>query len=295
MSNVVGYIKAGNTDAAVAVDSANSAIGLDQSVLISGEGNQTISQNMDQSALTHGLNGYQILQGSGISARGSSGSFLKFALGAASPVAGVVNGVFLLKGQGGEVYYTPLGAGVSTYTGCLRMKNIGGNRVYLAGGGQVTLYEQAGAAFVNADDTAIVTLWQQGGASEALYYATAFTDLYIGGGSATYGRGWTGTLRVGGGAQVTFRRVDANSTPPTGAVLEHGGTSRIKWCGGNITTINGYGPGGIDMSDVPAACTVTTLNCTAAFAANSIFKGRNATVTITNTNIHCGDNDTIVN
>lgn len=294
-ANTIGYYKAGGSDVAVAYDTSNNAIDLEQSVLISADGNTALTANPDQSALVHGLNGFQIQPGSSISLGSAGTGYAKFALGSTTPVVGTVNGVFLVAGSGGEVYYTPLGVGGSTYTGCARMKNITGYRVYLAGGGVVAEMEMAGSAELWVNNTAITTLWQDNGMTSAIYFATGFTNLTIGGGSFTSGRSVSGTLRIGGSAQVTFTRIDANTTPPTAGVVEMG-SGVLKWRGGNITTINAYGSATLDFSDIPAAMTITTLNCTAAVAARSIFKGRNFTVTITNTPVvRCGMQDTIIN
>jgi len=290
-ANTIGYKRSGDTDMAIWYDTASAAIELNTSVLIAGEGNQTIVSNLDQSALAAGLNGVLIQPGSSISMRGSAGTFAKFGVGAGSAVSGVVNGVFLIAGQSGEIYYTPVGAG--TYTTCLRLKNITGYRVNLAGGGTVVDCEMAGAAELFVDNSAVTNFYQDSGSSTFNYYATALTYAEIGGGSMTCGRACT-NLTIGGGAQVQFTRLDSNTTPPAVSGTISIGSGRLDWRGGNIGTLRGFGSAMIDLRNVPAACTITNLYLTRAVADRSYLKGTNATVTITNTpTVRCGYLDTI--
>lgn len=290
-ANTIGYKRSGDTDMAVWYDTSNAAIDLNTSVLIAGEGNQTVSSNLDQSALAAGLNGVLIQPGASISMRGASGGFAKFGVGAGSAVAGVVNGVFLIAGNSGEIYYTPVGAG--TYTTCLRMKNITGYRVNLAGGGTIVDMEMNGAAELEVDNTAITNLYQDSGSSRLLYYATGLTYAEIGGGSMVCGRACT-NLTIGGGAQVTFTRIDSNTTPPAVSGTITIGSGKLDWRGGNIGTLRGFGSAIIDLRNVPAACTITNLYLTRAVADRSYLKGTNATVTITNSpTVRCGYLDTI--
>lgn len=250
-----------------------------------GEGNQTITAGLDQSGLATPIVNIDVLQPCAVSVRGSSGSFFKFSL----------TGVMTMKGQGGAWYVTPNGAqgGNAAVNQIARIKNIGGNQLYLAGGGTAVRLENGGAGYTSiADDTDCTTLVIDGGQVDQLYKSTANTTVHVSNGSFNTGRPITTGYFWGG--QTLVKREDSGSTAPTGGTLYVGGNSLVKWCGGNITTLYLFGNARIDLSDVPAACTISTLYASRAALRNSILRGRSYTVTVSSSTIYADDNDAII-
>ena len=142
---------------------------LDTNDLLIGEGSQTVTTGLDQSGLATGIANILVQKGSAVSMKGTTGGFLKAA----------ITGAMTLKGQGGEFYYTPTG------TGCARIRNISGMRLFLGAGGAVavTRLEVANTASVSCDDYTLITnLYQVGGWTDILYNSTAVTLGQINGG-----------------------------------------------------------------------------------------------------------------
>ena len=252
---------------------------LDTNDLLVGEGSQTVTTGLDQSALGTGIANILVQKGSAVSMKGATGAFLKAA----------VTGAITLKGQGGEWYYTPTG------TGCARIRNISGMRLFLgAGSAAVVRLEVANTASVSCDDTTLITnLYQVGGSTDILYNATAVTLGQINGGYVSSGRGFT-TLNVNGNSQVVIKREDTSATVPAcTTVTLNGPGAKLKWCGGNITTLNVWGGAVWDASDIPLAITVGTINIDAASLSASVTRGRNFTATYSATNVYGADADAL--
>jgi hypothetical protein len=251
---------------------------LDTNDLLIGEGSQTVTTGLDQSGLATGIANILVQKGSAVAMKGATGAFLKAA----------VTGAIVLKGQGGEWYYTPTG------TGCARIRNISGMRLFLgAGTAAVTRLEVANTASVSIDDATTVTnLYLVSGAVDALYKSTVFTLAQVSGGYLSTGRGFT-TLNVSGNGQVVVKREDTTpGTPPVATTVTlNGPGAKLKWCGGNVTTLNVWGGAVWDASDVPAACTVGTINIDAASLSASVTRGRNFTVTYSTKNVFGADAD----
>ncbi len=254
---------------------------LNNNILLVGEGNQTVISGLDQSALAAGLDSVYFQTGSTVTFRGSTGTPFK---------AGIAT-LMSLRQYGGSIYYTPVGAG--TTTTCARIKSTTATRLYLSAGGTVASLECSGSSYTNVDDNVNVTTLAVDGAAtvDALYKSTVFTTIWMGGGTLNSGRGFT-TCHMGGGV-ANFSREDSSSTAPAGTTLNcFGGT--LKWRGGNITTVNATGAAMLDFSDVPAACTIGTLNVTRGVLERSLFKGKNYTVTISTLNVFGADVDAVL-
>lgn len=249
--------------------------------LFVGEGSQTVTNGLDQSGLANGIANIYVSDRASVSFRGSSGTYLK---------AGI-SGVFLSKANGGRVYYTPVGAG--TVTTCARIKWLGNSELYLGGGGTVVQCEMARGLVYVAEDTNVTNLYVDGGSATQEYKSTANTSVWLGnGGTLRSGRGWSGTMRMGGQAQAIFERTQTSSTLPTGGTLDMF-SGMFRWRGGDITTINAIGDAMLDFSDAPSALTITNLNVTEGVLKRSKFKSRFATVTITNLTVRCAERDEI--
>lgn len=280
-------LPAGEPDFARVLSGTSIAASLNlASILVQG-GNQQVITNLDQSGLASGLTQLDIQPGSSIGVGSASGGALK----------ATIKTILRAKGSGGLIKYTPITTGGSS---CARLLNLGGNNFSLVSGSTaaVVLLEQSGAGTrIDVDDsTRVTTLTMTAGAIDQQYNSTQNTSWYISGGTLTTGRGWSGTARIGGTAQVFVGRPDNNiASLPTGATLEMGGGS-LTWRGGNLTTINATG-GFLDFRYVPAAMTIGTLVCTADVARRSYFKSIGATnlVTISSLTIYGGEIDTIIN
>lgn len=255
------------------------------SILIQGGGQQVVS-NLDQSGLSSGLTMVDIQPGSSVGIGSASGGALK----------ATIKTMLRAKGSGGLIKLTPITTGASSVA---RLLNLGGNNFSLVSGSTapVVLLEQSGAGTrIDIDDsTRVTTLTMTAGAIDQQYNSTQNTTWHISGGSLTTGRGWSGTARVGGSANIVVGRQDNNITSlPTGATLEMGGGS-MTWRGGNLTAA--YVSGGfLDFRYVPAAMTIGTLVVSADVVRRSYFKSIGATnlVTISSLTIYGGDLDTVL-
>lgn len=251
---------------------------LDTNDLLIGEGSQVVTTGLDQSGLATGIANILVQKGSAVGAKSTSGAFFKAA----------VTGAMTFKGQGGEWYYTPTG------TGCARLRNISGMRVFLGGGGTVTRLEVANTASISCDDSTLITnLYQVGGSTDILYNATVVTLGQINGGYVSTGRGFT-TLNVNGNSQVVVKREDTSSTVPAATTVTlNGPGAKLKWCGGNITTLNVWGGATWDAGDIPKAVTIGTINIDAASLSASVTRGRNFTATYSAINVYGADADAL--
>lgn len=260
---------------------------LDTNTLVVPLGNQTVTTGLDQSGLAAGIGNVDVQGGSSVSFVGSSGAALK----------ATITGTLKLNGAGGDFKYTPV---TTTAVTCPRIQNLGGNHLYLMAGGStpvVVKLEQGGpGAQTDIDDqTKLTTLAIISGSIDQQYHATLNTSWYCSGGSLTTGRGWSGTARIGGSANVTVGRNDNNITNlPTGATCEMGGGT-LTWRGGNLTTLNAFG-GMCDFRSVPVAMTITNLTATWDVVQRSYFKSSGPTnlVTITNLVILGGPIDAVL-
>lgn len=255
---------------------------LNTNTLFIGEGSQTVTNGLDQSGLADGIGSIFVSDRASVSFRGSAGEYLK---------AGI-SGVFLSKANGGRVYYTPLGSG--TVTTCARIKWLGLAELYLGGGGTaVNLEVASGTAYVT-ETTNVTNMYIDGGGVTQEYKSTANTTVWLGnGGTLLSGRGWSGTMIMGGGSQASFEVLQTSGTLPTGGTLTIG-SGRFRWRGGNITTINAIGDAILDFSDAPSDLTITNLNATAGVLKRSRLKSRFATVTVTNLAVRCAERDEII-
>lgn len=251
----------------------------DTDSLVFGEGTQTVA-GYNLSALTEGLSGITVLQ--------------TFAGNIGSPATGPLradldsgDGKIVYAAGGGSFYYQPDGDNDL----CNEIECLGSGSLYLVNGGTVTLLEVfRGYASISAD-VVVTTIRQSGGTVDQKYSGTANTDWWIEGGVFNTGRGFSGTAWVQGRASVTVKREDTSGTLPTGATLNIGADAHVKWMGGNITTVNGFGP--IDLSEAPNALTITTLNMSAEVRNKSKLQSKFAAVTITNDNEYIGADESI--
>ncbi len=247
--------------------------------LFIGEGSQTVTTGLDQSALATGIAKIEVQKGSAVSMKGTSGAFLKAA----------VTTEILLKGQGGEWYYTPTG------TGAARIRNISGMRLFLGSGtAAVARLEVANTASVSCDDTTLITsLYQVGGSTEILYNATNVTLGQINGGYLSSGRNFD-TLNVNGNSQVVLKREDTSATVPTAtSITLNGPGAKLKYCLGNVTNLYVWGGACWDASDIPKGITVTNIYIDAASLAASVTRGRSFTAAYTNVYVYGADADAL--
>lgn len=156
------------------------------------------------------------------------------------------------------------------------------------GGGQLEEAQIRSGYFNAASAVRVDAVRQCGGAiTQAIHASTnTNTDITCTRGSFTSERGFSGTCIAGPGAVMKFRRKD-NSTGsmPTGGTLWVVG-GKVEWGIGNLTNLYLI-DGEFDISAVPANCTITNLYIMSHMKRSDKvkLKGRNATVTITNTTV----------
>ena len=246
------------------------------------DGNQTVNAGIGAAspvqALAGGLN--KLLIGPGFTGNigGASGSLL----------CDIDNGTtpYGMYRAGGGTMYLAAGGASSAIT---RFKQIGFGSLFLTGGTFTNLEVGNGATSVNAS-TVVTNYWQHGGTMAMLNNATAVTAAIISGGQAAIQRALT-TLTVSDGTVMVWRE-DASLTPPAATTVNvYGGV--LTWKGGNITTLNAFGDGRVDFSQIPAAITVGTLNIDAKTRAVSKLQSPNFTVTYTTQNIRADESDSL--
>lgn len=229
------------------------------------EGGQVVSEGLTESGLATGL------------------TFLRVFPTFAGSVGGAAHGAFKAdiitaleyNAGGGSFYYEPSGAADS----CAKLMVAGSGRFYATGGGTI-VEAQVDNAYLSIAAAVLATNIRQGGGTiEQLYNATANTDWTIDGGVFRTGRGFSGTARISGGAEIVVAREDSSSTLPTGGtgIL---GDGRVKWRGGNAGTWYVGRNAMLDLSEAPADMTITVVGHAKAIA-RSILKSRHATVTAT--------------
>lgn len=190
--------------------------------------------------------------------------------------------------SGGAFYYQAGGGNAL----CRRLVHLSPGRFYFMTGGTMTDWEQVNGSGDIAAAVVVTNIFLEGGELIQKYNATANTNWEIHDGKFTTARGFSGTGVVSGGS-VLVTREDSAGTIPTGASLRVNGTGRVKWNGGDITSLYVYGDGGIDFWDIPANATITNLYISKRGKANSRLQGRDFTLTITNKRVYGDRTDTV--
>jgi hypothetical protein len=245
-------------------------------------GNQTFTSNTDLSAVvTTGLNSAVWMPTANVSFTADKPLVVDIDAGSA-PVA-------INSQPGGSHYYTPKGNN-NVWT---RYKLLGGCFVRAIGGGTTTNHEQRSGRGQFSRSNVCTNAWIDGGSFLAEYNATAITAAICSGGSSTIQRAVTTLTVAGGGTQVRVGQGEVGDAVPTATTVNvFGGT--LVWAGGDITTLNGFGDGMIDFSQISQNITVTTANVAGRFRERSVWKSpAGFTVTITNQNVKASDSETI--
>lgn len=252
--------------------------GADTDTLIFMEGNQTVTAGLNKSALTEGFAKIVVAETFTGTIGGASGA-LRCDVDSGSAV-------FEYNAGGGACYYNPDGDDNL----CDELRIISGGTFYLVNDGTVTNCGIARGNLVCPDGVVITSLYQTGGNTTQGYNATVNANLWVSGGQITSGRGFT-TAYISD-AQAIFKREDTSATVGAGGTLNITGPAYVKWCGGNITTVNLTHPKAvIDFSEAPNDLTVTNLNGLGQAVAKSRLSSKVATVTITNTSTLVGSAD----
>jgi hypothetical protein len=242
------------------------------------EGNQTITAGLNKSGLTEGFEFIHVAETFTGTIGGASGALL------CDVDSG--NGKFTYHAGGGACYYTPSGDNSL----CEELEIISGGTFYLVSGGTVTECSLLKGNLVTAGGTIVTNLRQTGGNATMGYSATAITNMWIGGGQVNSER--SGTNVYVSEAQVIFKREDSSATVGAATELTLSGPCYVKWCLGNITTVNLRHPKAvIDFSEAPNALTVTNLNGFGQAIAKSRTVSKFATVTISTTTAYGGSAD----
>lgn len=190
----------------------------------------------------------------------------------------------------GRIYYWPDGDNDL----CHRLVHLNSSETHCIGGGTVTRHEQRSGRTRHSRDVIATTIFILGGNYQAQYNSTAITSGMISGGTVNLNRAVSGTLNVVGG-YLTVQREEVGDTVPTvGTLNVFGEGTRVKWKGGNITNLVGFGGAAIDFSEITGDITITNATVDDTFKKNSVWKSPNGTVTITNTlAVYGSETDTI--
>jgi len=235
------------------------------------KGNQTFTSGTNLNSLTEGLAGVYFKRGAAV--QFTADLPLRVDVDSGSG-AMLVNEMLA-----GRIFYHPDGDNDL----CLRLKHLNSSETHVVSGGTVTRLEQRSGRVRVSRDPVVTNIYIIGGNFQAQYNATAITGGYISGGVVNLNRAFSGTLNVVGG-MVTVQREEVGDTVPTGGTLNVSGMgTRVKWKGGAITNLVGFGGAGIDFSEITANITITNATVDDTFLKNSVWKSPNGTVTITNT------------
>lgn len=181
-------------------------------------------------------------------------------------------------------YFWP--GGGSALAKIVRVLN--GGMQNLIGGGRLEQAQLRSGIINAASAVRVDAVYQCGGAmNQAIHASTnTNTDIYCVRGTFNSERGFSGTCYAGPGSVMKFRRKDnsSGSMPTGGTLIVCGG--KVEWGIGNITNLYLL-DGEFDISAVPADCTITNLFIFSHMKRSSgvKLKGRNATVSITNTTV----------
>jgi hypothetical protein len=254
------------------------AYGADTDTLQFLEGNQTVSAGLNKSGLTEGFAAIHVAETFTGVIGGAGGALL------ADVDSGA--GKFTYHAGGGACYYRPNGDDNL----CDELEIISAGTFNLISGGTVTECSIGRGNLVCSGDVIVTNHRQTAGNSMFRYHATAITSLWVGGGMVTTERSAT-TAEISQ-AQVIFKREDSSATVGAATTLNLNGPCYVKWCLGNITTVNLKHPDAIiDFSEAPNALTVTNLIGFGKAIARSRRSSKFATVTITNTTTYNGSSD----
>lgn len=249
--------------------------------LIAERGNQTITSGNDFSGVAEGLDfGYF-----------RTTANIQFTPD--NPLKGdfdfSANSMLVNEMLAGRLYYWPGGDNAL----CLRLKHLNSSETHIINGGTTTDHEQRQGRTRFARASVVTNIYIGGGNFQAQYNATAITGGEISGGMCNINRSFSGTLEVSGGYHV-FQREENGDTPPTGGTLKVvGAGTRVKWRGGNITNLRGFGDAGIDFSEITGNITITDAHVDHKFMVNSVWKSSNGTVTLTAQKVRGSETDTI--
>lgn len=241
------------------------------------EGSQTVNAGLNQSALTEG-SARVVVARTFTGNIGGSGGALRMDVDSG-------NGIFEYNAGGGSCWYQPNGDDNL----CKDMRLTGAGSMYLVNGGTVTELGIAKGYLSVADSVVVTNLRASGGSTVVGYSATAITELHAGGGQIISQRSCT--TGVFNNVAAVFKREDTSGTVGTATTIRIG-NARVKWCLGNITTVELNHPDAfIDLSEAPADLTITTLKGFGQAIAKSLTKSKLATVTISTTTPYIGDAD----
>jgi len=252
------YISKSTTDLTGALTTDN--------VVVFSEGSQQVTGGMDQSGLANGL--AQLLLESRFT--GTIGG------GAAGPLivdVDVSPGIVRNNAGGGALYIKPGGGNTLITT----LEQVGAGATYVQSGGTVTTAGCARGMLSITTDVICTNLAVIGGTCIQAYKATVNTLLICKGGTLRTGRGIT-TGHFADKCDVEFSREDTSATLPVATTINLFG-GRVKWRGGNITTLNYFG-GFLDITEAPADLTITNLNGTSdQLAASGLTMAAGGTIT----------------
>lgn len=140
-----------------------------------------------------------------------------------------------------------------------KVEHVGAGLLTAKTSGTITEWQQASGRGVIQDSVIATNIRMNGGDLTQYYKSTLNTGWTISGGTFKTGRGFTGTADITGG-NVIVRREDSSATLPTGVTLNISGPAKVKWAGGNITTLNLLHPEAmVDFTEIPAAITITSM------------------------------------
>lgn len=255
-----------------------SALGADTDTLQFLEGNQTVTAGLNKSALTEGFAAIHVAN-TFTGQIGSGSGALRCDVDSGA-------GKFTYHAGGGACYYNPDGDDNL----CDELEIISGGTFYLVNDGTVTELSVAKGNLIVADGVIVTSHRQTEGYSTYGYNATALTTLWVGGGQVNTQR--SATTAFISNAQVVFKREDSSATVGAATTLNLAGPCYVKWCLGNITTVNLTHPQAvIDFSEAPNDLTVTNLNGFGQALSKSRTASKFATVTVTNTTTYGGSSD----
>lgn len=221
----IAYLNEGAVSLAAANWSDATGFAEDATLVIP-SGSQTITTDLDQSAVTNGIDTLEILPGFTGRIGGSGYGSLKL-----RATNGVTNRVVYNAG-GGSLYLQAAGSGGNTITD-FWMSSLGS--CYLTGGtftGTVL-----GQGSLSVDATTVLTNATFNGGSAVVQAGTAATTINVSGGSHVWKRGLT-TLNVYGDGRIT---IDASGTALTTLNVLSPRAEVVLLSSGTITTVNNWG------------------------------------------------------